>query len=451
MRCGATAASCTGCPCANDASVRRLKGPGRPLQTAEARAEVLGAIAHVDLVMVVDQDTPRCLIERLLADVLVKGAGYTVASIVGADAVITPGAASSRSNSCLGRITSAFRRRFEGHCLYADWEPRVSRIADRSATNIHRPRSLPPAPAPAPACSALPRRWGRSAGWRRGRLSQLSNQGSNQGSNQRLQGKCRISNVGDENLNPLEELKRLDQQVGLVASLEGLKPIYYRLDEIAKQYSNDFEVQLVVGDIKQHLVNRGTKLKEQQATIATPPASFEAQPSAPPPIPGTPPPPFAPQAAPPPCPWRRLRLCRRPFLRRPRLWESRRRFHPSRLLRPCPRSSPHRLRRCPCRRRRLPFHHRCRRPRSLRVSFHRRRRFPPARFRKPDRRLFRRLLRFLRSGRRLFPARLRRRRERWCLRRRKNRWPGKRRSSSARFSDCWSPSPASVSCSTGRA
>ena len=78
--------------------------------------------------------------------------------------------------------------------------------------------------------------------------------------------------MGDENLNPLEELKRLDQQVGLVASLEGLKPIYYRLDEIAKQYANDFEVQLVVGDIKQHLVNRGTKLKEQEATIATPPS-----------------------------------------------------------------------------------------------------------------------------------------------------------------------------------
>ena len=95
--------------------------------------------------------------------------------------------------------------------------------------------------------------------------------------------------MGDENLNPLEELKRLDQQVGLVASLEGLKPIYYRLDEIAKQYSNDFEVQLVVGDIKQHLVNRGTKLKEQQATIATPPAPYPAQPSAPPPMPPTPP------------------------------------------------------------------------------------------------------------------------------------------------------------------
>ena len=112
--------------------------------------------------------------------------------------------------------------------------------------------------------------------------------------------------MGDENLNPLEELKRLDQQVGLVASLEGLKPIYYRLDEIAKQYSNDFEVQLVVGDIKQHLVNRGTKLKEQEATIATPPAMaapppFPAQ-SAPPPVPPPIPAQSAPPQAPPPMP-----------------------------------------------------------------------------------------------------------------------------------------------------
>ena len=120
--------------------------------------------------------------------------------------------------------------------------------------------------------------------------------------------------MGDENLNPLEELKRLDQQVGLVASLEGLKPIYYRLDEIAKQYANDFEVQLVVGDIKQHLVNRGTKLKEQEATIATPPGMATAPPipppiaasQAPPPIPLQPPPPMPPtqtiSQSPPPVP-----------------------------------------------------------------------------------------------------------------------------------------------------
>jgi hypothetical protein len=84
--------------------------------------------------------------------------------------------------------------------------------------------------------------------------------------------------VGVENLKPLDELKSLDQRVDLVTDLGGLKPIFYRLDEIAKQFPDDFEVQLVVGDIKQHLVNRGTRLKEQQSSIKPPPG-------APPPLP----------------------------------------------------------------------------------------------------------------------------------------------------------------------
>ncbi len=75
----------------SDASVRRLKGPQRPVQTAEARAEILGAIEHVDLVLIFDEDTPRRLIERLLPDVLIKGADYAVESVVGADTVIAAG------------------------------------------------------------------------------------------------------------------------------------------------------------------------------------------------------------------------------------------------------------------------------------------------------------------------------------------------------------------------
>ena len=71
--------------------------------------------------------------------------------------------------------------------------------------------------------------------------------------------------MGAQNLNPLDELKNLDRQVESITDLAGLKPIFYRLDEIAKQNPDDFEVQLVVGDIKQHLVNRGTRLKEQPA------------------------------------------------------------------------------------------------------------------------------------------------------------------------------------------
>jgi hypothetical protein len=66
-------------------------------------------------------------------------------------------------------------------------------------------------------------------------------------------------------LPPLEELKRLNEQVDQVSDLNGLKPIYYRLEQIAKDYPGDFEVQLALSDIKQHLVQRGMKLKEAGA------------------------------------------------------------------------------------------------------------------------------------------------------------------------------------------
>jgi hypothetical protein len=113
--------------------------------------------------------------------------------------------------------------------------------------------------------------------------------------------------VGAENLNPLDELKNLDQQVDGINDLNALKPIFYRLDEIARQHEDDFEVQLVVGDIKQHLVNRGTKLKAQAAeTIPLEPRAATPPPMAAPPPIVTPPPIAtakpAPPATPPPTP-----------------------------------------------------------------------------------------------------------------------------------------------------
>jgi D-beta-D-heptose 7-phosphate kinase/D-beta-D-heptose 1-phosphate adenosyltransferase len=71
----------------NDASVRRLKGPTRPVQAENARAAVLGAIGHVNLVVLFEEDTPIKLIEALQPDLLVKGADYTIDQIVGADIV----------------------------------------------------------------------------------------------------------------------------------------------------------------------------------------------------------------------------------------------------------------------------------------------------------------------------------------------------------------------------
>ncbi len=67
-----------------DASVRRLKGPTRPVRREAERAYVLAALAMVDAVVLFEQDTPLELIRLLEPDVLVKGGDYTEATIVGA-------------------------------------------------------------------------------------------------------------------------------------------------------------------------------------------------------------------------------------------------------------------------------------------------------------------------------------------------------------------------------
>jgi D-beta-D-heptose 7-phosphate kinase / D-beta-D-heptose 1-phosphate adenosyltransferase len=71
----------------SDHSVRRLKGPTRPLQGEDARAYVMAAIEHVDLVTLFDEDTPLELIAALKPDLLVKGEDYTEGQVVGADIV----------------------------------------------------------------------------------------------------------------------------------------------------------------------------------------------------------------------------------------------------------------------------------------------------------------------------------------------------------------------------
>ena len=70
-----------------DASVKRLKGPSRPLQNEMARATVMASMSPVDLVMLFDEDTPLEMIQALRPDVLVKGSDYTVDQVVGGDLV----------------------------------------------------------------------------------------------------------------------------------------------------------------------------------------------------------------------------------------------------------------------------------------------------------------------------------------------------------------------------
>jgi D-beta-D-heptose 7-phosphate kinase/D-beta-D-heptose 1-phosphate adenosyltransferase len=74
-----------------DASVRRLKGEGRPLQEVHARAEVLAALEAVDLVVVFDQDTPLELIRRVRPKVLAKGGDYRHEEVVGHELVESDG------------------------------------------------------------------------------------------------------------------------------------------------------------------------------------------------------------------------------------------------------------------------------------------------------------------------------------------------------------------------
>lgn len=71
----------------SDASVKRLKGESRPVQTETARAAVMASLASADLVTIFDEDTPLALIEALRPDVLVKGADYNRATVVGGDFV----------------------------------------------------------------------------------------------------------------------------------------------------------------------------------------------------------------------------------------------------------------------------------------------------------------------------------------------------------------------------
>ncbi len=71
----------------SDASVRRLKGPGRPVRSEGERAYVLAALECVDAVTLFEQDTPLELVHALRPDVIVKGGDYSPDTVVGADVV----------------------------------------------------------------------------------------------------------------------------------------------------------------------------------------------------------------------------------------------------------------------------------------------------------------------------------------------------------------------------
>ena len=72
----------------SDASVKRLKGDDRPVNSQDSRALLLASLLMVDAVIIFEEDTPLTLINTVMPDVLVKGGDYNVGTIVGAKEVI---------------------------------------------------------------------------------------------------------------------------------------------------------------------------------------------------------------------------------------------------------------------------------------------------------------------------------------------------------------------------
>jgi rfaE bifunctional protein nucleotidyltransferase chain/domain len=96
----------------SDASVRRLKGPERPVRSESERAYVLGALGMVDAVVIFAEDTPLETVKALRPDVLVKGGDYSEATIVGApevrawggDVVVIPLTPGQSTTSIINRL-----------------------------------------------------------------------------------------------------------------------------------------------------------------------------------------------------------------------------------------------------------------------------------------------------------------------------------------------------------
>jgi len=74
-----------------DASVKRLKGKSRPVNSLKSRARVIAGLQAVDYIISFDEDTPKKIYELTLPDILVKGSDYKDNEIIGADAVIKNG------------------------------------------------------------------------------------------------------------------------------------------------------------------------------------------------------------------------------------------------------------------------------------------------------------------------------------------------------------------------
>lgn len=90
-----------------DESVKRLKGPNRPLNNENARLRMMAALDFVDAVVLFHDDTPAQVIKNLLPDILVKGKDYEISNIVGAEDVIQNGGRVERIDIVSGYSTTS--------------------------------------------------------------------------------------------------------------------------------------------------------------------------------------------------------------------------------------------------------------------------------------------------------------------------------------------------------
>ena len=74
-----------------DASVKKLKGPTRPINNENARAILLASLLQTDAIIIFEEDTPLNLINKVMPNVLVKGGDYTLEQIIGGKEVIAAG------------------------------------------------------------------------------------------------------------------------------------------------------------------------------------------------------------------------------------------------------------------------------------------------------------------------------------------------------------------------
>lgn len=99
----------------SDNSVKKLKGPSRPINNETTRALVLASLVMVDAVIIFNEDTPLQLINSLQPDVIVKGGDYTVETVVGAKEVLARGGRVVINPILAGFSTTAIIERMQSH------------------------------------------------------------------------------------------------------------------------------------------------------------------------------------------------------------------------------------------------------------------------------------------------------------------------------------------------